>query len=127
MDDVDPGTNEKKLVTSQGLREQFQRRDSLDNANIAVPLVFRTFGGVTRVVSGRGELYNIVGCMDFRFQGPIFTHLSSQAISPFQTKTAPHWLKSYIFNGYRRISGEILFFGIPMVLGMSNELLSGNG
>jgi ubiquinol-cytochrome c reductase subunit 8 len=39
------------------------------------------------------------------------------ALSPYQTKAAPHWLRSYIFNGYRRISGEILFFGIPFVVG----------
>ncbi|PPQ95381.1 hypothetical protein CVT26_008226 [Gymnopilus dilepis] len=38
-------------------------------------------------------------------------------ISPFQTKAGPHWLKHYIFNGYRRLSGEVLFFGIPMLLG----------
>ncbi|KAF8150340.1 cytochrome b-c1 complex subunit 8 [Pholiota molesta] len=38
-------------------------------------------------------------------------------LSPYQTKAAPHWLRSYIFNGYRRISGEILFFGIPFVVG----------
>ncbi|KAF8960887.1 cytochrome b-c1 complex subunit 8 [Flammula alnicola] len=38
-------------------------------------------------------------------------------ISPWQTKSAPHWLKSYLFNGYRRISGEVLFFGIPVAIG----------
>lgn len=39
------------------------------------------------------------------------------ALSPYQTKAAPHWLRSYIFNGYRRISGEVLFFGIPLAIG----------
>ncbi|PPQ77935.1 hypothetical protein CVT25_015410 [Psilocybe cyanescens] len=39
------------------------------------------------------------------------------AISPYQTKAAPHFLRSYLFNGYRRLSGEILFFGIPIALG----------
>ncbi|KAF9045475.1 cytochrome b-c1 complex subunit 8 [Panaeolus papilionaceus] len=38
-------------------------------------------------------------------------------LSPFQTKAAPHWLRSYIFNGYRRISGELLFFGLPFAIG----------
>ncbi|KAH9474628.1 hypothetical protein JR316_0013092 [Psilocybe cubensis] len=38
-------------------------------------------------------------------------------MSPYQTKAAPHWLKSYLFNGYRRISGELFFFGIPIALG----------
>ncbi|KAF4613091.1 hypothetical protein D9613_011040 [Agrocybe pediades] len=43
--------------------------------------------------------------------------ITTYTISPWQTKAAPHWLKSYIFNGYRRISGEVLFFGIPMLAG----------
>ncbi|KJA23809.1 hypothetical protein HYPSUDRAFT_104568, partial [Hypholoma sublateritium FD-334 SS-4] len=38
-------------------------------------------------------------------------------ISPYQTKAAPHWLRNYIFNGYRRLSGEVLFFGIPIAIG----------
>ncbi|KAF8153036.1 cytochrome b-c1 complex subunit 8 [Crassisporium funariophilum] len=39
------------------------------------------------------------------------------SISPWQTKAAPHWLRSYLFNGYRRISGELLFFGVPIAVG----------
>jgi len=38
-------------------------------------------------------------------------------ISPWQTKSAPHWMRNYLFNGYRRISGELLFFGIPFAIG----------
>ncbi|KAF8895890.1 cytochrome b-c1 complex subunit 8 [Gymnopilus junonius] len=38
-------------------------------------------------------------------------------LSPYQAKAGPHWLKSYIFNGYRRIAGEVFFFGIPMLVG----------
>ncbi|CAA7266223.1 unnamed protein product [Cyclocybe aegerita] len=38
-------------------------------------------------------------------------------ISPWQTKAAPHWIRSYLFNGYRRISGELFFFGIPIAVG----------
>jgi hypothetical protein len=41
------------------------------------------------------------------------------AISPWQTKAAPHWIRNYLFNGYRRISGEFLFFGIPFAIGLS--------
>lgn len=26
-------------------------------------------------------------------------------------------MRTYLFNGYRRISGEILFFGIPFAIG----------
>lgn len=39
------------------------------------------------------------------------------AVSPFQAKAAPHWLRSYIFNGYRRLSGEALFFLVPFGIG----------
>jgi len=28
-------------------------------------------------------------------------------------------MKSYLFNGYRRLSGELFFFGIPMAIGGS--------
>ncbi|KAJ3497038.1 hypothetical protein NLJ89_g10401 [Agrocybe chaxingu] len=36
---------------------------------------------------------------------------------PWQTKAAPHWIRSYLFNGYRRISGELFFFGVPIAIG----------
>ena len=45
------------------------------------------------------------------------------ALSPYQVKAAPHWLRHYLFNGYRRLSGELFFFGVPFVLGMSPFLL----
>jgi UcrQ family len=45
------------------------------------------------------------------------------AISPWQTKSAPHWMRNYLFNGYRRISGELFFFGIPFALGVSCDAL----
>ncbi|KAF9523786.1 cytochrome b-c1 complex subunit 8 [Crepidotus variabilis] len=45
--------------------------------------------------------------------------ITQYTISSFQTKAAPHWVRSYLFNGYRRLSGELLFFGVPMVLGYS--------
>jgi UcrQ family len=43
------------------------------------------------------------------------------AISPWQTKAGPHWLRNYLFNGYRRISGELVFFGIPFAIGVSRD------
>jgi UcrQ family protein len=45
------------------------------------------------------------------------------AISPWQTKAAPHWMRNYLFNGYRRISGELIFFGIPFAIGASRDAL----
>ncbi|RDB23761.1 Cytochrome b-c1 complex subunit 8 [Hypsizygus marmoreus] len=38
-------------------------------------------------------------------------------LSPFQSKAAPHMIRSYLFNGYRRLSGELLFFLIPFGTG----------
>ncbi|TFK31798.1 cytochrome b-c1 complex subunit 8 [Crucibulum laeve] len=39
------------------------------------------------------------------------------SISPYQVKAAPHLIRNYLFNGYRRLSGELLFFAIPFALG----------
>ncbi|KIY49831.1 hypothetical protein FISHEDRAFT_72455 [Fistulina hepatica ATCC 64428] len=33
------------------------------------------------------------------------------------SKTGPHWLRSYIFNGYRRLSQEAFYFLIPATIG----------
>ena len=30
-------------------------------------------------------------------------------------------MRNYIFNGYRRISGELVFFGIPFAVGVSRD------
>lgn len=89
--------------------------------------VCRVCGGVTRTVpSSRRELPNTVRQIPFqsRLLGPYFLiHLLRvfvllrPAISPWQTKAAPHFLKNYLFNGYRRISAEVLFFGIPVAVG----------
>jgi hypothetical protein len=49
--------------------------------------------------------------------------LLTTAISPWQTKAAPHWMKNYIFNGYRRLSGEVVFFAIPFAIGVSRDAL----
>ncbi|KAF8892953.1 cytochrome b-c1 complex subunit 8 [Infundibulicybe gibba] len=38
-------------------------------------------------------------------------------ISPWQSKAAPNMLRNYLFNGYRRLSGEALFFLIPFGAG----------
>ncbi|KAF9467185.1 cytochrome b-c1 complex subunit 8 [Collybia nuda] len=38
-------------------------------------------------------------------------------LSPFQSKAAPNMLRNYLFNGYRRLSGEALFFLIPFGTG----------
>ncbi|KAF9011898.1 cytochrome b-c1 complex subunit 8 [Cyathus striatus] len=38
-------------------------------------------------------------------------------ISPYQTKIAPHMFRNYLMNGYRRLSGEFVYFAIPFALG----------
>ncbi|EDR10376.1 uncharacterized protein LACBIDRAFT_293619 [Laccaria bicolor S238N-H82] len=45
--------------------------------------------------------------------------ITQYTLSPYQVKAAPHWLRHYLFNGYRRLSGELFFFGVPFVLGYS--------
>ena len=84
--------------------------------NITFGDLCRTFGGVTRPVRDSEEWSNTVRPFHaFRvfWQGWFLT-----AISPWQTKAAPHWMRNYLFNGYRRISGELIFFGIPFALGV---------
>ncbi|KAJ3937192.1 MAG: cytochrome b-c1 complex subunit 8 [Lentinula lateritia] len=36
-------------------------------------------------------------------------------LSPYQTKAAPHWVRNYVFNFYRRVSAEAVYFVIPFV------------
>ncbi|TEB32658.1 hypothetical protein FA13DRAFT_219209 [Coprinellus micaceus] len=45
------------------------------------------------------------------------TGIQQKALSPYQAKVAPKFLSNYIFNGFRRLSGELLFFGIPFAVG----------
>ncbi|TFL04132.1 cytochrome b-c1 complex subunit 8 [Pterulicium gracile] len=41
----------------------------------------------------------------------------SYTLSPYQSKAAPNWARNYLFNGYRRISGEVIFWVVPFTLG----------
>ncbi|KAF8063558.1 cytochrome b-c1 complex subunit 8 [Lyophyllum atratum] len=38
-------------------------------------------------------------------------------ISPNQSRAAPHMIRNYLFNGYRRLSGELVFWLIPFGMG----------
>ncbi|KAG5642278.1 hypothetical protein DXG03_003055 [Asterophora parasitica] len=42
---------------------------------------------------------------------------NTTAISPFQAKAAPHMIRNYLFNGYRRLGGELIFWIIPFATG----------
>ncbi|KAE9405520.1 hypothetical protein BT96DRAFT_1015505 [Gymnopus androsaceus JB14] len=44
-----------------------------------------------------------------------FSHLT--ALSPMQAKAAPNWVRNYIFNFYRRVSGEAVYFLVPFGIG----------
>ena len=35
-------------------------------------------------------------------------------------------MRNYLFNGYRRISGELVFFAIPFAMGVSRDVLKLN-
>ena len=39
-------------------------------------------------------------------------------MSPFRQRAAKNLFRSYIFNGYRRLSGELIYWSIPFALGM---------
>ncbi|KAF9444199.1 hypothetical protein P691DRAFT_678055 [Macrolepiota fuliginosa MF-IS2] len=43
--------------------------------------------------------------------------LVQYTISPWQTKAAPQMFRTYLFNGYRRLSGELIFWVIPFGIG----------
>ena len=79
----------------------------------------RICGGVIRLVSGKRALRPTVRPSLLRAQFGQLTQFAWRAIaiSPWQTKAAPNWAKNYLFNFYRRIGGELLFFGIPFAIG----------
>ena len=62
-------------------------------------------------------LNNTVRNLPYSHAVPLLTAISSSALSPFQMRAAPNLLRSYLFNGYRRISGEALYFLVPFGLG----------
>ena len=41
------------------------------------------------------------------------------AMSPWKQRPAHHIIRGYIFNGYRRLSGQFVYWSIPFALGMS--------
>ncbi|KAG6908465.1 hypothetical protein DXG01_004468 [Tephrocybe rancida] len=38
-------------------------------------------------------------------------------LSPYQAKAAPNMIRSYLFNGYRRLGGELIFWLLPFGAG----------
>ncbi|KAF9078575.1 cytochrome b-c1 complex subunit 8 [Rhodocollybia butyracea] len=44
-------------------------------------------------------------------------------LAPQQARAAPRWIRSYIFNFYRRVSGEAIYFTVPFAIGITIRLL----
>ncbi|KAF8352058.1 cytochrome b-c1 complex subunit 8 [Amanita rubescens] len=44
-------------------------------------------------------------------------HIKQYTLSPYQMKAAPQLIRSYLFNGYRRLSAEAFYFLLPFGLG----------
>jgi len=40
-----------------------------------------------------------------------------KAISPYQTKAMPNMVRNYVFNFYRRVSAEAIYFLVPFGIG----------
>ena len=62
-------------------------------------------------------LSNTVRNLPYSHALPLLTAILSAALSPFQMRATPNLLRSYLFNGYRRISREALYFLVPFGLG----------
>ncbi|PFH53419.1 hypothetical protein AMATHDRAFT_171189 [Amanita thiersii Skay4041] len=43
--------------------------------------------------------------------------ITQYTLSPFQAKAAPKMIRNYLFNGYRRLAGEAIFWIIPFGIG----------
>jgi UcrQ family len=92
-------------------------RTSLTSPSTNSPLtrhIHRTLGGATPLSCAKKVLRNTVR--------PPLPHIHPRltrvtALSPFQSKAAPQMLRNYLFNGYRRLSAEALFFIIPFGAG----------
>ncbi|KAI0058364.1 hypothetical protein BV25DRAFT_1830200 [Artomyces pyxidatus] len=40
-------------------------------------------------------------------------------VSPFRQNPVDHMFRSYLFNGYRRLSAQVPYFIVPVVIGYS--------
>ncbi len=48
-------------------------------------------------------------------------HPRNTGMSPFRQRAAKNLFTSYIFNGYRRLSSELVFWVIPFAIGTSSR------
>ncbi|KAF5386428.1 hypothetical protein D9757_005823 [Collybiopsis confluens] len=45
--------------------------------------------------------------------------ITQYTLSPLSAKAGPNWLRNYVFNFYRRVSVEAVYFVVPFALGYS--------
>jgi ubiquinol-cytochrome c reductase subunit 8 len=43
--------------------------------------------------------------------------ITTYTLSPYQSKAAPNMIRNYLFNGYRRLAAEAVFWIVPATLG----------
>ncbi|EIM87271.1 uncharacterized protein STEHIDRAFT_130709 [Stereum hirsutum FP-91666 SS1] len=45
--------------------------------------------------------------------------VTTYTVSPFRQRAASHMFSGYLFNGYRRLSKQFIFWSIPVAVGYS--------
>ena len=66
---------------------------------------------------GRKESFNTVGDT-FQFPGrSLLMNRASTAVSPVRQRAAKNLFRGYLFNGYRRLSSQVGYWIVPVVLG----------
>ena len=87
--------------------------------------LFRTSGGVLRKAPfHRKESSNIV-CDAFRpLVVSLLTNGTYAAVSPFRQRAAKNLFRGYLFNGYRRLSSQVGYWIVPVVLGAFPRFLT---
>jgi hypothetical protein len=101
---------------SQGLREPYFSRTRVPLIPIASPFVCRTYGGETKAGLSRRVSHHTVRQLRCSFSVWSSTP-SGLALSPFRQRGSAHLLRSYLFNGYRRLAAQTPYWIIPFACG----------
>src|ERR1700722_11753942 len=80
---------------------------------------YRTCGGETNQACDKGGWCHTVRSflLSRLSHAHSVCHIRLIAISPFQSRAAPQMIRSYLFNGYRRLSQQVPYFILPFALG----------
>ncbi|KXN82373.1 Cytochrome b-c1 complex subunit 8 [Leucoagaricus sp. SymC.cos] len=94
------------------MRPTLSRAENMPGRELIQDLckAFKHFGNTERKYSNHAFAQNLWwgDNRNIRQKG-----ITQYTISPWQTKSAPQMFRSYLFNGYRRLSGEFIFWAIP--------------